>query len=80
LNFKVCDIAQWALRLDNASRREATMPEYRAYTVDDDDHFIGSTPMICADDVDAITQARQLANGHMLEIGNYPVDTTRHKC
>jgi hypothetical protein len=44
------------------------MPEYRAYHVDDDGHFIRSTPMVCADDVDAIKQAGELANGHKIEI------------
>jgi hypothetical protein len=44
------------------------MPEYRAYTVGDDDRFIDSTPMVCVDDVDAINLAKRFANGRTIEI------------
>jgi hypothetical protein len=44
------------------------MPEYRAYTVGDDDHFIDSTLMVCVDDVDAINRAKRFARGKTIEI------------
>ena len=44
------------------------MPEYRAYVVGADDHFIGSEPMICRDDAEAITRARRLVDGHAVEL------------
>ena len=47
---------------------EAGMAEYRAYTVGTDGHFIGSTPLVCTDDADAIEQAKQLLDGLVIEV------------
>jgi hypothetical protein len=44
------------------------MPEYRAYTVGDDGHFIGFEPLVCANDGEAITKAQRLVDGHDLEL------------
>lgn len=44
------------------------MPEYRAYVVGVDDHFIGFEPMICSDDAEAIAKARLLVDGHDIEL------------
>jgi hypothetical protein len=43
------------------------MPEYRAYMVGPDGHFIGYEPLNCADDGEAIEKAKRLA-------GQYPVE------
>jgi len=48
------------------------MPEYRAYSVDSDGHFIGFEPLICADDAEAITQARHMLDGKDIELWSGP--------
>ena len=40
------------------------MPEYRVYLVDSSDHFFEAVHLICADDVEAVEQAKPLAVGH----------------
>jgi len=52
------DIVQWGLRLT----------EYRAYTVGLDGHFIGFEALVCADDAEAIGQARRLVDGCDIEL------------
>jgi len=44
------------------------MPEYRAFIVGDDDHFVGFEPMVCRDDAEAITKAQRLVDGQDVEI------------
>lgn len=44
------------------------LAEYRAFPVGDDGHFIGSEPMVCRDDAEAIAKARRLIDGHDVEI------------
>jgi hypothetical protein len=45
------------------------MPEYRAYRIGTDGHFVNSTPLVCTDDADAIGQAQRLCHGgHSVEI------------
>jgi hypothetical protein len=44
------------------------MPEYRVYTVGSDGHFFDSVPLECADDTEAIEQAKQLIDGRDLEL------------
>ena len=44
------------------------MTNYRAYIVGDDGHFIGFEPLICRDDIEAITNARRLVDGHDIEL------------
>ena len=44
------------------------MPEYRAYAVGEDGHFIGFEPVVCADDAEAIIKAERLLNGHHIEL------------
>jgi hypothetical protein len=46
------------------------MAEYRAYTVGDDDHFIGFQEMVCRDDSEAIANAKRLVDGHDIEVWN----------
>jgi len=42
--------------------------EYRAYTVGQDDHITASRAFTCADDSDAIVWAKQLVDGHDIEL------------
>jgi hypothetical protein len=44
------------------------MAEYRAYTVGHDGHFIGFEPLVCADDAEAIEQAKRFVDGHDIEL------------
>jgi hypothetical protein len=44
------------------------MVEYRAYTVGSDGHFIGFVELICADDAEAIGEAKRLVDGHDIEL------------
>jgi hypothetical protein len=42
--------------------------EYRAFTVGSDGHFIGFEPLICANDAEAIAQAKRLLFQHDIEL------------
>ena len=44
------------------------MAEYRVYLVGMDDHFYDAITLICANDAEAIEQARRLAVGHGVEL------------
>jgi len=44
------------------------MNEYRVYLVDTDGHFYDAVHLICADDAEAIEQAKGLAIGHGIEL------------
>lgn len=44
------------------------MAEYRVYIVDRDGHFFDAVHLICADDAEAIEQARELAIGRGVEL------------
>ena len=44
------------------------MPEYRAYVVDDDGHFIRALEFECVDDEAAKGRAKQLVDGHDVEL------------
>ncbi len=44
------------------------MPEYRAYIVGDDDHFLGFEEMVCHDDSEAVANAKRFVDGHDIEI------------
>jgi hypothetical protein len=44
------------------------MAEYRVYLVDTDDHFYDTIHLICADDAEAIEQAKGLAIDHGVEL------------
>jgi hypothetical protein len=44
------------------------MPDYRAYIVDRDGHFLTFSALECADDEDAKQQAQQLVDGHDVEL------------
>jgi hypothetical protein len=46
------------------------MQEYRAYTVGKDGHFVGFEPLVCVDDEDAISTAKQFLDGHDIELWN----------
>jgi hypothetical protein len=48
------------------------MPDYRAYTVGDDGHFNGYEPLVCANDEEAITKAKVLAQRHAVELWDGP--------
>jgi hypothetical protein len=44
------------------------MAEYRVYLIDSDDRFYDVVPLICADDDEAMEKAKQLADGHDVEL------------
>jgi hypothetical protein len=44
------------------------MADYRAYTVGLDGHFIGFEPLVCRDDDEAVSKAKQLLDGHDIEV------------
>jgi hypothetical protein len=44
------------------------MAEYRAYIVGIDGHIVGFQALVCADDVEAINEARRLVDGHDIEL------------
>ena len=44
------------------------MPEYRVYVVGSDGHFINAFELECADDTEAMERAKQLVNGHEIEL------------
>ena len=46
----------------------ATVAEYRAFTVGRDGHFSGFEPLICADDAEAIAQAKRLVGDNDVEL------------
>jgi hypothetical protein len=46
------------------------MPEYRAYRVGADGHFIGFEPLVCADDAEATAKAKRLLDGNDVELWN----------
>jgi hypothetical protein len=44
------------------------VPEYRVYTVGTDGHFFSSAEMVCADDAEAMEQAKLLVDGYDVEL------------
>ena len=44
------------------------MPDYRAYSVGSDGHFINAFELECADDTEAMERAKQLVDGHDIEL------------
>jgi hypothetical protein len=46
------------------------MPEYRAFVVGHDGHFIRFEGFVCADDAQAIDKATRLVDGHDVELWN----------
>jgi hypothetical protein len=44
------------------------MADYRAYIVDHDGHFLTYSALDCVDDDDAKKQAKQLVDGHDVEL------------
>jgi hypothetical protein len=44
------------------------VPEYRAYLIGADGHFHNSVPLECADDEAASERAKQLVDGHDVEL------------
>jgi len=62
-------------------RPRTAMPEYRAYIIDHDGHIKSFEPLVCADDVAAIANAKRLVDGHDVEVwqGARKVTTLAHK-
>jgi hypothetical protein len=48
------------------------MPEYRAYVVGHDGHFIGFDPFVCPDDATAIEKAKSLVERYGVELWSGP--------
>lgn len=44
------------------------MPEYPAFTLGDDGHFVGFEPIACASDDEALEWAKRLSGGHAAEL------------
>jgi len=44
------------------------MPDYRVYLIGPDGHFFKSVQLECADDAEATEQAKQLIDGHDVEL------------
>ena len=44
------------------------MAEYRAYVVGDDGHFVAFRAFVCDSDADATVWAKQLVDGHDVEL------------
>ena len=44
------------------------MPEYRAYMIGHEGHFVGYEPLVCADDGEAIEKAKLLSRQHPVEL------------
>jgi hypothetical protein len=44
------------------------MPEYRVYIIGSDGHFYSAVPLECADDDEARERAKQLVDGHDVEL------------
>ena len=57
------------------------MPEYRAYIVNDDGHFIRAVDFETRDDEAAKEQAKQLVDGHDVELWQLhrKIGTFKHK-
>jgi hypothetical protein len=53
---------------DRQGAARIPMPEYRAYIVGDDDHFVSFESLTCRDDAEAVTKARRLVDGHDVEL------------
>jgi hypothetical protein len=48
------------------------MAEYRAYFVGEDEHFVSFRNLVCNTDEEATAWARQLVDGHDVELWNGP--------
>jgi hypothetical protein len=57
------------------------MQGYRAYSLDEDGHIVGRTDLVCADEQSAKQQARQLVDGHDIELwqGDKKLATFKHR-
>jgi hypothetical protein len=57
------------------------MPEYRVYVIGPDGHFDSAIPFVCGDDEAAKERAKQLLDGHDVELWQYArkVATFEHK-
>ena len=57
------------------------MQEYRAYIVGDDGHFLRAVDIFCEDDDTAKERARQLVDGHDVELWQLDrkIETFKHK-
>jgi hypothetical protein len=59
----------------------SNMPQYRAYIVGSDGEFQNLVSLECADDAVALKKARQLVDGHRVELWQFTrrVATSDHK-
>ena len=57
------------------------MQDYRAYLLDDDGHIVKRVDMACPDELTANEQARQLLDGHDVELwqGSKKLATFKHR-
>lgn len=47
------------------------MPDYRVYVIGSDGHFRSSVALVCPDDETAKNEARELIDGHDVELWQY---------
>jgi hypothetical protein len=66
-NLTDSPVNAWSLN-PSALVVRATVAEYRAFTVGRDGHFSGFEPLICADDAEAIAQAKRLVGDNDVEL------------
>ena len=48
------------------------MQDYRVYFVGPDGHFLNFKPLICGSDDEALVEAKQLVDGHAVELWSGP--------
>jgi hypothetical protein len=51
-----------------AQRGLALVPDYWVYTLGEDGHIVGRTEIYCPDDEAALERAKNLADGHAVEL------------
>jgi hypothetical protein len=56
------------------------MPEYRVYIVGSDGHFFSSQGLECANDDEATEKAKQLVDGHDIELWQRDRKIARFDC
>jgi hypothetical protein len=64
-------MVKWPAAFARRSGGSALVPDYRVYTLGEDGHIKGRTEFRCPDDEAALEHAKQLADGHAVELWEY---------